>query len=178
MGCFACVKCSKYGNYWDYFKCWSFLGTDERGTKFTQQKHTFCFKFSLSLQLVLRKFTFTFVLGVSPRLICTNRCNLFCIQHDIYLSGTFVRVIRQNLQYPPNFQTFDNWNLPCRFCIDSFGIRATSMVGLVAVGVALTSIGNFFIPSLLYLDFVILALGKSIINSTCCVAIANYFEKV
>ena len=30
-----------------------------------------------------KKFAFAFLLGISPRLICTNRRNLFCIQHNI-----------------------------------------------------------------------------------------------
>ena len=65
-----------------------------------------------------------------------------------------------------------------RFCIDVLGIRATSMAGLIAMGLSLTSIGNIFLPQLLYLDFIILAVAKVVINSTCCVAIANYFEEV
>ena len=65
-----------------------------------------------------------------------------------------------------------------RFCIDSLGIRAASMAGMIGMGLAFISIGNIFHPSILYLDFILMAMAKSVLNSTCTVAIANYFEKV
>ena len=66
-----------------------------------------------------------------------------------------------------------------RFCIDSLGIRAASMAGMIAMGLAFISIGNIFHPSsILYLDFIVMAMAKSVLSSTCTVAIANYFEKV
>ena len=66
-----------------------------------------------------------------------------------------------------------------RYWIDTAGTCKPSLASLVALGSALISIGNIHEHiALLYLNFFIMGLAKSVLATTTSVAVANYFEKV